>query len=196
MRTVNVKAREAKKIEIMEKVFDFYAESGLNNISMKDIADKSGFNVASVYQYFNDLDDLIIQSTGYCMAKVEDDFMAKAPNNVEDLWKFIDEVPYWTAKEHGKKYCLMYQVYTSPKYKKYGQEFFKGVDQRYTEYAKSLESKLGIPYEKITPLIFILIRASVHYALFEDEFYLKSQLSILKEALILFIDKYKGVNTK
>ena len=188
MRTVNVKAREAKKIEIMEKVFDCYAESGLNNISMKDIADKSGFNVASVYQYFNDLDDLIIQSTGYCMAK--------APNNVEDLWKFIDEVPYWTAKEHGKKYCLMYQVYTSPKYKKYGQEFFKGVDQRYTEYAKSLESKLGIPYEKITPLIFILIRASVHYALFEDEFYLKSQLSILKEALILFIDKYKGVNTK
>ena len=196
MRTVNVKAREAKKIEIMEKVFDCYAESGLNNISMKDIADKSGFNVASVYQYFNDLDDLIIQSTGYCMAKVEDDFMAKAPNNVEDLWKFIDEVPYWTAKEHGKKYCLMYQVYTSPKYKKYGQEFFKGVDQRYTEYAKSLESKLGIPYEKITPLIFILIRASVHYALFEDEFYLKSQLSILKEALILFIDKYKGVNPK
>ena len=196
MRTVNVKAREAKKIEIMEKVFDCYAESGLNNISMKDIADKSGFNVASVYQYFNDLDDLIIQSTGYCMAKVEDDFMAKAPNNVEYLWKFIDEVPYWTAKEHGKKYCLMYQVYTSPKYKKYGQEFFKGVDQRYTEYAKSLESKLGIPYEKITPLIFILIRASVHYALFEDEFYLKSQLSILKEALILFIDKYKGVNTK
>ena len=90
----------------------------------------------------------------------------------------------------------MYQVYTSPKYKKYGQEFFKGVDQRYTEYAKSLESKLGIPYEKITPLIFILIRASVHYALFEDEFYLKSQLSILKEALKLFIDKYKGVNTK
>ena len=41
MRTVNVKAREAKKIEIMEKVFDCYAESGLNNISMKDIADKS-----------------------------------------------------------------------------------------------------------------------------------------------------------
>ena len=111
-------------------------------------------------------------------------------------YQVIDEVPYWTAKEHGKKYCLMYQVYTSPKYKKYGQEFFKGVDQRYTEYAKSLESKLGIPYEKITPLIFILIRASVHYALFEDEFYLKSQLSILKEALILFIDKYKGVNTK
>lgn len=188
MRTVNVKAREAKKREIMEKVFDCYADKGLNNISMKEIADKSGFNVASIYQYFEDLDDLIIQSTEYSMTSVEDDFMAKAPKSLEDVWKFIDEIPYWTAKKHGKKYRLMYQVYTSPKYLEYGQKFFKGVDERYTEYAKSLESKLNIPYEKLTSLIFILIRASVHYALFEDEFYLQSELTILKETLKLLTD--------
>ena len=51
------------------------------------------------------------------MSKVEDDFMAKAPTDVEDLWRFIDEIPYWTAKKHGKKYRLMYQVYTHPKYR-------------------------------------------------------------------------------
>ena len=53
-----------------------------------------------------------------------------------------------------------------------------------------MEPKLGIPYEKITPLIFILIRACVHYALFEDEFYLKSQIAVLKESLELFVMKY------
>ena len=84
----------------------------------------------------------------------------------------------------------MYQVYTHPKYREHGQKFFKGVDERYTKYAKSLEGKLGIPHEKLTPLIFILIRACVHYALFEDEFYLKSQIEILKETLMLFIAKY------
>ena len=47
-----------------------------------------------------------------------------------------------------------------------------------------------IPHEKITPLIFILIRAYVHYALFEDEFYMKSQIEALKETLELFITKY------
>ena len=50
--------------------------------------------------------------------------------------------------------------------------------------------KLGIPYEKLTPLIFILIRACVHYALFEDEFYMKSQIETLKETLELFVMKY------
>lgn len=97
--------------------------------------------------------------------------MAKAPTDIPDLWRFIDEIPYWTAEQHGKK-------------------FFAGVDKRYTEYAKLLERKLGIPYEKLTPLIFILIRACVHYALFEDEFYLKSQIEALKESLELFIMKY------
>ena len=190
MRTVNEEARRRKQIKIMETTFDCYAENGFSSVGTKAIAKACGCSGASLYQYFDNLDDLIIQSTEYCMSKVEDDFMAKAPTDVEDLWRFIDEIPYWTAKEHGKKYRLMYQVYTHPKYREYGKKFFEGVDKRYTEYAKSLEPKLGIPYDKLTPLIFILIRACVHYALFEDEFYLKSQIEVLKETLELFIMKY------
>ena len=190
MRTTNKEARRAKKIEIMEKCFDCYAENGFSSVGIKAIAKACDSSVATLYLYFDNLDDLIVQSTEYCMSKVEDEFMAKAPTDVEDLWRFVDEIPYWTAKKHGKKYRLMYQVYAHPKYIEYGKKFFAGVDERYTEYAKSLEPKLGIPYEKITPLIFILIRACVHYALFEDEFYLKSQIEVLKETLELFVMKY------
>ena len=190
MRTVNEEARRQRQIEIMETTFDCYAESGLTAVGVKTIANACGCNVASLYQYFDNLDDLIVKSTEYCMSKVEDDFMAKAPTNIEDMWRFVNEIPYWTAEKHGKKYRLMYQVYTHPKYREYGKKFFEGVDKRYTEYAKSLENKLGIPFDKLTPLIFILIRACVHYALFEDEFYLKSQIEVLKETLELFIIKY------
>ena len=136
-------------------------------------------------------DDLIVQSTAYCMEKVEDDFMAKAPTDPQDLMRFIDEIPYWTARQHGKKYRLMYQVYTHPKYIRYGKQFFEGVNRRYTEYAKSLEPKLGIPYTTITPLIFILIQTCVHYAMFEDEYYLQSQLEALKQAIRLLMTQYR-----
>ncbi len=190
LKTVNENARRAKQTEIMEKCFDCYAEYGLTGVGVKTVAEACGCNVASLYQYFENLDDLIIKSTEHCMSKVEDDFMAKAPTDVEGLWRFIEEIPHWTAKKHGKKYRLMYQVYTHPKYREYGKKFFAGVDKRYTEYAKSLEKKLGIPYEKLTPLIFILIRACVHYAMFEDEFYLNAQIDVLKESLELFIMKY------
>ena len=190
MGTINVKKHEAKKTHIMMKCFECYAEHGLSSVGIKGLAEACGISSGNLYSYFENLDDLIIQSTEYCMSKVEDEFMAKPPSNASDLWRFIDEIPYWTAETHGKKYRLMYQIYTHPKYREYGQKFFQGVDQRYTEYAKSLEGKLGIPYQKLTGLIYMLIRASVHYALFEDEFYLKAQLAVLKESIELLTQKY------
>ena len=192
MRIRNEEQRMNRKQELMEKCFECFAENGLCGVGIRALAQHCGCNVAVFYNYFTDLDDLIVQSTEYCMSKVEDEFMAKAPTDIEGLWRFIDEIPYWTAEKHGKKYRLMYQVYTHPKYLEYGKQFFKGVDRRYTEYAKSLEGMLGIPYDIITPLIFILIRACVHYALFEDEFYLQTQIKVLKESIQLYIEKYRS----
>lgn len=192
MRVRNEEKFLQKKTTLMEKCYECFAESGLSSVGIRALGKACDCNSAVLYTYFEDLDDLIVQSTEYCMSKVEDDFMAKAPTSAEELWKFIDEIPYWTAEKHGKKYRLMYQVYTHPKYREHGQKFFAGVDKRYADYAKSLEKQLGIPYETLTPLIFILIRASVHYALFEDEFYLKAQLEVLKQSIKLFYEKYNG----
>ena len=190
MRTVQ--QHNEKKQEIMEKCFDCYAENGLSGTGIKALAKACGCVTGNLYTYFDSVDELIVESTAYCMAKVEDDFMAKAPTDIGDVMRFIDEIPYWTAKKHGKKYRLMYQVYTHPKYIEYGKKFFEGVNERYTEYAKQLAPKIGIPYETLTPLIFILIRAGVHYAMFEDEYYLKSQIEILKQSVSLFADKYRS----
>ena len=192
MCAMNVKVHEAKKTHIMINCFKCYAEHGLGSVGIKGLAEACGISSGNLYLYFENLDDLIIRSTEYCMSKVEEEFMAKAPANVSDLWRFIDEIPYWTAEKHGKKYRLMYQIYTHPKYREYGQKFLKGADRRYTEYAKQLEGKLGIPYEKLTGLIYMLVRASVHYALFEDEFYLKSQIDVLKESIELLTQKYNS----
>ena len=150
MRTRDQEEFQRKKIMLMEKCYDCYAENGLASVGIR-----------------------------------------KAPTDPQDLMRFIDEIPYWTARQHGKKYRLMYQVYTHPKYIRYGKQFFEGVNRRYTEYAKSLEPKLGIPYTTITPLIFILIQASVHYAMFEDEYYLQSQLEALKQAIRLLMTQYR-----
>ncbi len=192
MRTRDEAAFAQRKIQIMEACFDCYAENGLQGTGIAALAQAAGISKAALYTYFADVDELIVQSTEYCMSKVEEDFMALAPTSPADVMRFIEEVPYWTAEKHGKKYRLMYQVYTHPKYISYGKKFFKGVDERYTAYAKYLESKIGIPYDVTTPLIFIFIRACVHYALFEDEYYLKAQMEVLKKAIVLFMEQSKS----
>lgn len=184
-----------KEIDIMEKCFACYAEHGLGNVGIKALGKACGISSGNLYSYFENLDDLIIRSTEYCMSRVEDEFMARAPKNAEDVIRFVDEIPYWTAREHGKKYRLMYQVYTQPKYIEYGKKFFEGVNKRYTQYARELEKKIGLPYDVTTPLIFILIRACVHYALFEDEFYLQAEIGLLKQGIQMLMEKYaKGIS--
>ncbi len=189
MRIKDETAFEQRKIQIMEACFDCYAENGLHGTGVAALAKAANVSKAALYTYFKDLDDLIVQSTEHCMSKVEDDFMSLAPRTPEETVEFIRKIPYWTAEKHGKKYKLMYQVYTHPKYNEYGKEFFRGVNLRYTEYAKQIESSIGIPYDMITPLIFILVRACVHYALFEDEYYLQMQLRALESGLKLLIGK-------
>lgn len=194
MNVINEELHQKKKVEIMEKCYDCYAEYGFGNVGIKALGKACGICSGSLYTYFENLDDLIIQSTEHCMSKVEDEFMAKAPKDAQDLERFIDEIPYWTAEQHGKKYRLMYQIYTNPKYISYGQKFFDGVNERYTAYAKELEPKLGIPYTVILSLTFIFIRACVHYALFEDKYYLNAQTSVVKHAIKRLIENAPSGN--
>ena len=183
--------KEEKNKEIMEKCFECYCDNGFRNTGIKELGKYCGMTSANLYAYFDNVDDLIVQSTAYCMAKVEDEFMALAPENPRDILRFIDEVPYWTAEHHGKKYRLMYQVYTHPKYVEHGKRFVKGVSKRYTEYARELSPRLGIPVDILSGFIFIFVRAAVHFALFEDEYYMKMQMEALKLSVFSMIKNFK-----
>lgn len=183
--------KEEKKKEIMQKCFECYCDNGLRNTGIKELGKYCGMTSANLYAYFDNVDDLIVQSTAYCMAKVEDEFMALAPENPRDILRFIDEVPYWTAEHHSKKYRLMYQVYTHPKYVEHGKRFVNGVSERYTEYARELSPRLGVPVDILSGFIFIFVRAAVHFALFEDEYYMKMQMEALKLSVFSVIKNFK-----
>ena len=85
----------------------------------------------------------------------------------------------------------MYQVYTHPKYIEHGKMFFEGVSERYTEYARQLSPKLGISCDILLGFIFIFVRAAVHYAMFEDEYYLKMQMKALKISVFSILNQNK-----
>ena len=171
----------------MEICFNVFFEKGLENTGMQKLADACKVTKAGLIYYFGSKDSLVVETTAYCMAKVEDDFMAKAPTSFEDIERFLREMPYLTAKLHGAKYRFMYQVYASPKYREYGKEFFKGVNIRYHKYAQLLSGKLGMPVDYIQGMIYIFVRACVHYTLFEDEEYLNLQLNAIRTSLRAFI---------
>lgn len=172
-----------RRAEYLETCFETFCKNGLENTSMQVLADACGTATANLVYYFGTKDNLIIEVTAHGMAKVEDDFMAQAPTSFRDIERFLREMPYLTAKLHGAKYRFMYQVYASPKYREHGKAFFQGVNIRYRKYAELLSGKLGMPVDFIQGMIYIFVRACVHYALFEDEEYLQLQLNAIRASL-------------
>ena len=189
MAIINPNRNEERARELLEICFNVFCENGLENTGMQKLADACKVTKAGLIYYFGSKDSLVVEATAYCMAKVEDDFMAKAPSNFEDIERFLQEMPYLTAKLHGAKYRFMYQVYASPKYREHGKAFFKGVNVRYRKYAEMLSGKLQMPAEYIQGMTYMFVRACVHYTLFEDEEYLNLQLNAIRASLRTFIKK-------
>ncbi len=176
----NLSPKHRKILYLLDRCFDCICDLGLEHAGTGALAKYCGTSSANLFNnYFNDKDEIIVHCCARCMQKVEDDFMNRAPQNPAEIENYIMTMPYITAKLHGKKYRAMYQIYSSPRYYGEGEKFFNGVTKRYTEYAKQLAPKLGIPWETIQGLIFIFVRACVHYAMFENEEYLRSQQQIL-----------------
>lgn len=181
--------RERVKNEILDKYFDSYVEHGLGNIGARGVAEESGFSSARLYSYFDSLDDLVLQATERGITKAEDEFLSLAQEGMNDLERFIDEAPYWLAKNHGKKYRFMYQLYANPQYIKSGKKFFESVAKRHAEFADGLAEKIGYPSELIRSVVFTFVGVCVSYALFENEENLKMQLQFIKQTASLFREK-------
>lgn len=176
-----------RRIIFLETCFAVLCENGLENTSLKMLADACGVTNGNLLYYFGSKDNLVVEATAHCMARVEEDFMANAPTSFGDIERFLREMPALTAKLHGAKYRLMYQVYASPKFREQGKAFFGGVNIRYRKYAELLSGKLGMPTDFIQGMTYLFVRACVHYALFEDEEYLQLQLNAIRASLRAFI---------
>ncbi|WP_295475911.1 TetR/AcrR family transcriptional regulator [uncultured Subdoligranulum sp.] len=172
-----------RRTALLETCFDVFCRHGLENTGLKLLADACGVTNGALLYHFGSKDNIVIESTAHCMAKVEDDFMAHAPRSFADIERFLREMPYITARLHGEKYRFMYQVYASPKYREQGKTFFQGVNVRYWQYALQLSGQLGMPTDYIQGMIYVFVRACVHYAMFGDEEYLNLQLGAVRSSL-------------
>ena len=74
----------ARKCEMMEKCFECYAENGLTGTGIKALAAACGCTTGNLYSYFNSVDELIIESTAYCMEKVEDEIEILSIDDEDD----------------------------------------------------------------------------------------------------------------
>lgn len=180
-----------RKIEIMKKCFDCLSENGLAETSVRKLAKAAGISAGNIYTYFDSVDDLIIETTNYCAQLIDDDFLKILPNNFENLKEELLNVDYSKLKRNSKKYRFVMNVYISPKYHDSCLKLFKRTDERYDNYTKSVESKIGLPHEVVQPLFFTYANACLYYTLFEDSEHFMKEIEFIAETTEMMREKYK-----
>ena len=189
--------KEERKNRIMEACFDCYCRHGLNQTGMKALGEACGMNHSSFYNYFDSLDELIVQSTAHCMEGIANEYVERALSycprdgriQLGTVIRLMREMPRWAADTHGAKYRFMYQVYSSPKYLEHGRAFFADANRRYAECASKLAPKIGVSYNTMEAVVLVFARAAVHYAMFEDE----SSLNLQIDQLIALLQTQKDL---
>ncbi len=78
---------------MLEICFDTFCEHGPENTGMEKLSKACGISNAALVCYFGSKDNIIIEATAHCMAKVEQDFMAKAPQTRRILSGFCGKCP-------------------------------------------------------------------------------------------------------
>ena len=182
--------KQKKKIDIMEKCFEQFYETGLRDTGIKDLAKACGMTAPNFYSYFDNLDQLIIESTEYCMIKIENELLEMAPKTKEDIQPFIDKILVPSRDFHSKEYRFMYQVFMSPAFLEHGKKFRARQFQRYRKYAEELEPTLGVPWDMTIVWILSLEQALIQYALFENStMYVLQKISLEKMAQSMLSEK-------
>ena len=82
-----------RRTALLETCFDVFCQHGLENTGLKLLADACGVTNGALLYHFGSKDNIVIESTAHCMAKVEDDFMAHAPRSFADVERFLREMP-------------------------------------------------------------------------------------------------------
>lgn len=160
--------KQQKKIEIMEKSFARYCETGLRDTGIKDLAKACGMTAPNFYSYFDNLDQLIVEATEHCMIKIENEILSQAPKTREEIPAFIEKMIVPSRDFHSKEYRFMYQVFASPAFLEHGKRFRNRQFLRYRKYAEEMEKVLDVSWYLILEWILNLEQAIIQYALWEN----------------------------
>lgn len=182
-----------RRKECIDSCFRAFVENGLENTGVQLLSKYCGFKTnQALYHYFNCKDQVVIECVDAALRTMEAEFMKKAPTSRADLLSYLQKFPKWAADNYENEFRLVYQVYTSPRYKEEGQKFFRGVPQRYDEYAHMVAKNLDVDFEMIRPMFYLYTTTMLHYILFRDDTYLKVEIDALYTMMqMAFITKDK-----
>ena len=168
--------------ELLEKVFPFLVERGLENITIRELCKGTGLVQGSLYYWFGDKTTIVCEATEYGLKKVTDEIFRYVFSNLDHLRDFfdgcLDEVGKYT-----KELRFVYQMAASPVYGERIRSAGKDFNAIYDDYIQKLASHLKYDQELLRPLVYLFISAVLDYVIWEEKEKSQMQLEFIYSVL-------------
>ena len=174
-----MRERKEKSIdEILEISFKYLTEHGLENTSIRDLAKETDMSLGSIYYWFEDKEDFIVNAVKYGLIKSSTRIFEEAFDKINEFDSFIEHVME-LAKEEQRSLQMVYQAATSPMFGDRIRKNAEPLNNTYMEYINLLSNSVNVPYEEIKPLVFLFIATLLDFVVWNDYEFSKKQLEYI-----------------
>lgn len=168
-------AKDVDKIEILEKCFDYLCDYGLEQVSIRKLCERTNMGAGSVYYWFKNKDEVILDATEYGINRVIDELMDFAFEHIDDVDTLCEELPDM-IRQRADKLRLIIRVATSPMYCDSLNLYAKAFTYKYDSYAKKLSTRIDLPYNIIRVTVDNVVSVTTDYIIWDDWLKYKRQL--------------------
>lgn len=171
--------REERKAEYLEHFADAFAEYGIDKTSIKKLAGAAGINEASIYQYFKNKDDIIVELVKRYFDTVREEiFPILIDEKISPQLRMQRLINYRSKTDSRAKFVI--QVLTNPQYselcKPELREFLDGI----REIGVKLSDQLKLSEDQAQSFVILVYSSLVADKIFNCKSILSDELEFLQ----------------
>lgn len=171
--------REERKAEYLEHFADAFAENGIDKTSIKKLAGAAGINEASIYQYFKNKDEIIIELVKRYFNAVKEEIFPILTNEKYPAELRMQRLMNYRFKTESRAKFVI-QVLTNPKYGETCLPELKNFLNSIHEVGDQLSHQLNLPEQVAESYIMVIYSALVSDRIFNCKGILSEELDFLQ----------------
>ena len=152
---------------VLEKCFECLMETGIEGASIKEFSSATGMTASSLYYWFEDKDEILLDSTEYGLKKVLEKLFNYAEKHIDNIEELCEGFPV-LIEEQSAALRFVLQVAASPKYGERAVSISDKLLGLYDNYAMKLSEHLNVPFEKIRILVDLVVSAVIDAVIWKE----------------------------
>ena len=178
--------------EMLEKVYHYLLENGLDHFSMREFCKSTGISMGSTYYWFRNKEQMIAEAAEYGLSKLAEHIFGEVFEQMEHLDTFFSNI--LERMEYAKPQLrLLARLATSPVYGERMRKAATLLDSSYISYINEIANRIGCETEAVAPLVYLCVSVLVDYSIWEDKAVSQMQCDyICKQLQLLYGEQKKS----